>query len=964
MFPVKLPPKPEPVSITNPISLNIGPIYGLWELSTHFDYFYKIRSIKFIKRLLFGGTTENGYSESIILCDLTKYIINEMNKAINIPLTERLSSLTWWIDRELVENNNNILNSSNWSEFFRRMIIRNRQLQYQKEHPEIDFTTTSNDLWKYDPLLENDPYLPDDDPLFQCYISLIQLMTHPDSISFLEPVEGIKNYYDVIKNPIDMSTIGNKLLSAWYTPLICTTNYESLNPTNNNVKLDELYNDEEYKKNYNNRNNNRMEEESDESDNDEMEGEEIEQDGNPEQTPHQIDDDIENKLEESLRKIPKKSKDFGERYGMRYIKTKGGNKNGGISSFASDVRLIWQNCRQFNTKDTSVYRMSQKLQTLFEKLSQIVNISVDLHREKYGDKPIHGYKIYKLVSSLNQPYIYKEPNHYSELKKKYLDVEYGGSLDNNNCNEIASIDETIEAISYFDFSIISLKYKISCFENMLQYILNDSSLISALNSQQEHYEEYLKTKDKVINPIQEIVNNVKDERHKKEQQVKSFLKTHKDLNGINYHIYFYIALTEEEKKIHETLQKELLELKEKESLENKNLKQSIQEFDKKANSIAEKMVPNITPIGSDKNHNKYWIFPSDPYHILWRQSKYYDVNDKEEWKYYNSSEQINQLIESLDIRGRREYILHNQLLHFKQSIMNAYKHFEMNNSFPFLPDEKVESDIRINISKTAEGLYPESERFGLIELIKKYENILGKNAVLHKSWEESDIRKNIMKELELIISCSRIDALTKCGNIILEFESFFFNNLIKGIVYPSWNVERYLWREQIRNCYTFTKLSYYFSLLSNKMCNPDVIEYITVEISKEEYYESIKDYMNMRPSPLLPNKNDKLIYFGEGHRIAYLTDPNIQQLSTLHELAGSRPYNITCPVIVKDIKYYKGEGRPYMKVILESYEDPSLSDLTKQFYDNNIITIGVYIFLYLLNRKEQFNMKVILVIKM
>lgn len=538
MFPVKLPPKPEPVSITNPISLNIGPIYGLWELSTHFDYFYKIRSIKFIKRLLFGGTTENGYSESIILCDLTKYIINEMNKAINIPLTERLSSLTWWIDRELVENNNNILNSSNWSEFFRRMIIRNRQLQYQKEHPEIDFTTTSNDLWKYDPLLENDPYLPDDDPLFQCYISLIQLMTHPDSISFLEPVEGIKNYYDVIKNPIDMSTIGNKLLSAWYTPLICTTNYESLNPTNNNVKLDELYNDEEYKKNYNNRNNNRMEEESDESDNDEMEGEEIEQDGNPEQTPHQIDDDIENKLEESLRKIPKKSKDFGEQYGMRYIKTKGGNKNGGISSFASDVRLIWQNCRQFNTKDTSVYRMSQKLQTLFEKLSQIVNISVDLHREKYGDKPIHGYKIYKLVSSLNQPYIYKEPNNYSELKKKYLDVEYGGCLDNNNCNEIASIDETIEAISYFDFSIISLKYKISCFENMLQYILNDSSLISALNSQQEHYEEYLKTKDKVINPIQEIVNNVKDERHKKEQQVKSFLKTHKDLNGINYHIYF------------------------------------------------------------------------------------------------------------------------------------------------------------------------------------------------------------------------------------------------------------------------------------------------------------------------------------------------------------------------------------------------------------------------------------------
>lgn len=54
------------------------------------------------------------------------------------------------------------------------------------------------------------------------------------------------------------------------------------------------------------------------------------------------------------------------------------------------------------------------------------------------------------------------------------------------------------------------------------------------------------------------------------------------------------------------------------------------------------------------------------------------------------------------------------------------------------------------------------------------------------------------------------------------------------------------------------------------MCNPDVINYITEKISYEEYNKYISDYKTMKPAPLIPKIGDKLIYFGEGHKNAYL----------------------------------------------------------------------------------------------
>lgn len=467
-----------------------------------------------------GGSSENSYSEPVILSDLTKYLLNESFHLISSPQSEKLSSLTWWIDREAPENYHSILSSANWAELFRRFIIQREQYKELELHPEID-TTQSNDIWKIDPLLKADPYLPDDDPLYQCLISLIQLMSHPDSLSFLEPVE-IDGYYDVIKKPIDLTMIGNKLISAWYTPIICTENYKSLNELNN-IKIDELYHDDDNKEH----NDLGMEEE--------MEGEASDQEANIEQNPHIIDDNIENKLDISLRKIPKKTKDFGEQFGMRYIHTNGGIKYGGVSSFACDIRLIWQNCRKFNNKETSVYRLAQKLQTLFEKYTQIINMSIDMHRNKYGDKPIHGHKLYHLAVNLNKEYIYHEPENYLEMKKQFLSQEYGG--ENIDSSKIPNINDIISCLSFFDYSTISAKYKMGCMEYVLQYMLNHPTLANALNSQQEHFDKCARSKENLTDPISQKIFDIKNKRHEKEHELKGFLKYNHNVDSILL-IYF------------------------------------------------------------------------------------------------------------------------------------------------------------------------------------------------------------------------------------------------------------------------------------------------------------------------------------------------------------------------------------------------------------------------------------------
>lgn len=127
-------------------------------------------------------------------------------------------------------------------------------------------------------------------------------------------------------------------------------------------------------------------------------------------------------------------------------------------------------------------------------------------------------------------------------------------------------------------------------------------------------------------------------------------------------------------------------------------------------------------IGKDKDNNKYWIYPSDPYKVLWREK-----GNSEEWKYYKDVESINQLITSLDTRGRREYVLYNQLNHIKQTIINNYKKISFNNSFPFLQ----ENSSFIKYEKTVEGYYPEAEGYAFLDLLKIYDKEIGKDGIIY-----------------------------------------------------------------------------------------------------------------------------------------------------------------------------------------------------------------------------------------
>jgi hypothetical protein len=75
------------------------------------------------------------------------------------------------------------------------------------------------DSVKINKRVSNEKY-PIDEEMAQCYKVLNNLKKHPNSVPFLEPVDpkktGASNYFDVIKSPMDLSTVEKNLKSGEY----------------------------------------------------------------------------------------------------------------------------------------------------------------------------------------------------------------------------------------------------------------------------------------------------------------------------------------------------------------------------------------------------------------------------------------------------------------------------------------------------------------------------------------------------------------------------------------------------------------------------------------------------------------------------------------------------------------------------------------------------------------------------
>ncbi|KAF1888018.1 hypothetical protein Lal_00024030 [Lupinus albus] len=68
----------------------------------------------------------------------------------------------------------------------------------------------------------------------------------------------------------------------------------------------------------------------------------------------------------------------------------------------------------------------------------------------------------------------------------------------------------------------------------------------------------------------------------------------------------------------------------------------------------EKRLISRSPLGKDRDYNRYWWFPRD-----WRI--FVESSDSKEWGYYGSKEEVDALMGSLNCKGERERALQNQL---------------------------------------------------------------------------------------------------------------------------------------------------------------------------------------------------------------------------------------------------------------------------------------------------------------
>ncbi|XP_031114885.1 DDT domain-containing protein DDB_G0282237-like [Ipomoea triloba] len=96
----------------------------------------------------------------------------------------------------------------------------------------------------------------------------------------------------------------------------------------------------------------------------------------------------------------------------------------------------------------------------------------------------------------------------------------------------------------------------------------------------------------------------------------------------------------------------------KETIEKRSKEQRKEYLDREI----EKRVIRTSPLGKDRDHNRYWFFR--------REAKIFvESSDSMEWGYYSSKEEVDALLGSLNVKGVRERALKKQLEKFYDKII-------------------------------------------------------------------------------------------------------------------------------------------------------------------------------------------------------------------------------------------------------------------------------------------------------
>lgn len=359
-----------------------------------------------------------------------------------------------------------------------------------------------------------------------------------------------------------------------------------------------------------------------------------------------------------------------------------------------------------------------------------------------------------------------------------------------------------------------------------------------------------------------------------------------------------------------------------------------------------------TVLGCDRHGTEYFWLPNDQPARVWVVNE-----DSGTCGYLWSAEQVLQLLNWVDNRGKEEQVLYSVLRRIGPQIVQTLE--EQTAALTVLVKPSVAELSARKKKELASREFVLCEADGATTLRQVHGQWVGVpaveasaadwwrcekkrgrasatvRAIVETLFQPLFVREEKKAGIEeaghrLLAAASGPLKLEAYKALVAELEAELVACVLPSYLFPDWAVARRLWADRVAASKTFSDVSYYLRDLEASCVNFAVINALTQTVDRGTFlgfYEK-----QMKKPPRLPEEGETVVYSAQGHRAAIQAFFRNNAFGSVFQSAEqAQAADALCKV--QRVEYFWGNGNPFLRVFLTPLSPLVLTSFVESYYD-------------------------------
>ena len=770
-----------------------------------------------------------------------------------------------------------------------------------------------------------------DDVWTRMKLVLIQIMRHPDCVYFIHPVDEIlcdvPDYRKIVKQPMDLETICQRVASGWYTEPIEESEHKEEEEASDDAKrenegekmeIEETASQHsETKKEMNESN------EPSEPIHNDSKKMEIEESSESSESSDNSDSFIES--DETSGNSDYVDEPEPKKKPQRPPTGDGTSRGRGIYGVVEDLNLIYTNCRLYNGSDSSLYRYAIKMMDLTGTLLRDWILPLDP----------------SIAELLPQRLTEKAESDDETPRKRHRKRASHRSI----LSKFPEVKTILATLATSSITSLPIQSQVT----LLKALFTAVNQLGSVHEEREQREAVLANTKRELESIstqlveleavyarQELSNR----KHFYDVVAKSSLtpSQKKQMRSYRY-------IPSETGKLAQ--ERELAQFLAKKNASISDMRQRIVDCNKRIDE-AQKRLWIVYSLGRDRHNREYIWLPGETPTRLWVLN-----HPQDSIGFLWNAEQLDELFRWLDNRGKNEQFLYSSLCRCKPQFQQA-----MQTSLQSVPQlfgdlTHVSSRKMREIDQNSVFLYADANS---TELVQSHGECIGIRWVSFPGvWSVtaddhmiSPMLRSILNSLfiplflrpdadhEAIAAFRRsLDAsplsLESYQSILLRLDELICSSVTRSYIQPDWIFTREFWKQQVQQAQTFASLHYLLGILKTLAVDFVVVDALTRTTTRERFLHALEKQVKVVPG--FPTEGETVVYYKKGHRESILDFFRSNRFSGIFDnQEKEQDDDYLCKV--QRIEYFEGAGNPFIRLTLKPISSTWLRILVQSYYNS------------------------------